>query len=404
MSEQHAFCSPSDWEGWSNCPGKPALEEGEPDNDNEYSREGTYAHELAADLLRGGKVDLPPDLAEGIRCYVTAVSARCTMYVNAGAKVTLLVEQKLDISVITGEKGAKGTGDVVIIAEFEDHSVLDSWDLKFGMGVKVYAKDNGQLQIYALAAYVQHSLLHNFTEINIVVHQPRVSEKPDEWQVSVEDLHVFGARVTEAAALALSLRGEAAAVSNLKAGEKQCRFCKVKHRCPELRRSVNESVFGDFQSLEDPEPIVLEPDDVIASPEDFAEVLGRMMGRVPLIESWCLAIRARVESELVGGKPVPGFKLVLGRQGARQWSDRAAVESLLLGDNQSPSVIYEPQSLKSPTQLEKILKHAPIWGPCQELTKRAEGKPSVAPADDVREPYSPPTLGDFDSLDTQDLV
>jgi uncharacterized protein DUF2800 len=404
VSGEHAFCSPSDWEGWSNCPGKPALEEFEPETTNIYAEEGTQAHDLAAALLRGSDVQLPVDLADGIRIYVAAVKSRVKAYEAAGAaSVVLLVEQKLDISVITAEKDAKGTADAVIIAQFADHSVLDVWDLKFGMGVRVDVQRNGQLQIYGLAALIQHSLLHNFTEVNLVIHQPRIIEAPSEWQTTPDDLYIFGKRVTEAAALSLSLRGEAAAVSNLKAGEKQCRFCKVKHRCPELAKAVNAEVFGDFQALNDPEPTALLPDDTLTEPAEFAATLGQMMARIPLIEAWCTAIRAKVEKELVSGNLVPGFKLVRGRAGPRSWSDRESVEMVLLGNGVED--IYEPQVLKSPTQLEAALKELPVWATLKELTRRSDPKPSVAPDDDPRPQTSlAASPDDFDTYTGEDLV
>ena len=400
MAGGHAFCAPSDWKGWSQCPGKPALEEGEPEVENEYSQEGTLAHELAAQVLRGKSVDLPADLADGIRLYTSAVQARIDAFKLAGASpVTLLVEQRLSIEEITGERGAKGTADTIIIAEFADTAVLEVWDLKFGMGVKVSPENNGQLMIYALAALIKLGILHNFTEVNLVIHQPRVFEAPQVWATSTDALYVFGQSVTEAASLSLSLRGESAALSHLNPGEEQCRFCKVKYRCPALAAQVHKEVFGEFQDLDDPAAVPLEPKDTLERPENLPARLSLALTRVPLIESWCLAVRAAVESELSQGRAVPGFKLVLGRSGARRWTDETAVEKLLLADNADPAVIFTPRKLKTPSALEKPLAKAPIWSTLQDLIDKAEGKPSVAPADDPRAPYAPPALNDFDNLE-----
>jgi hypothetical protein len=407
MSAGHAFCSPSDWEGWSNCPGKPALEENEPEQESEYSAEGTLAHELAVKLLSGQNVELPPDLADGIRLYVAAVQARVETHKLAGAmRVQLLVEQKLDISMITTEKNAKGTADAVILADYATYSVLDVWDLKFGVGVEVEVENNGQLQIYGLAALLKYELLHTFNEVNLVIHQPRVRETPSEWRRTPDELYAFGSKVTEAAVLALTLRGDTAALSHLNPGDAQCKFCKVKYRCPALAKKVSDEVFGEFQDLTQEDATPLSAADRLDKPENLPVLLSRFMKHIPLIESWCLAVRGQVESELIAGHEIPEFKLVQGRRGARNWTDEDAVAKLLIADNRSPELIFAPRKLKTPTQLEKPLKLAPIWQTLSKLTKQSEGRPSVAPADDPRPAYSPlvQTLSDFDSYDGSDLV
>jgi Protein of unknown function (DUF2800) len=413
MSEGHAFCAPSDWEGWSNCPGKPALEEHEPDEDSPYAAEGTLAHEWAATWLRHGGGDIPPQgmpdtLVPGVRLYVTAIRERIAAFRQAGARTTLLVEQKLDISVVTGERGARGTGDAVLIAEFPEYSVLDVWDLKYGVGVLVSPIENGQEMIYALAAIALHGLTQEFREVNLVIHQPRVAEHPQEWRVPLEQLYLFGAKVTEAAALSLSLRGEATALSHLNPGEAQCRFCRAKYRCPALIKVVHEEVFTEFQKESDPRavPVPIEDRALVLPPDKKALLLARGMGRVKLIEEWCLATRAAVDRSLLAGESVPGFKLVGGRKGARAWTDEEAAAMLACDLSGMP---YEGAFTKprvvTPTQMETILKDAQpeVWATMQGIIKQAEGKPSVAPESDPRPPWSAHSVEDFDSHDVSAL-
>lgn len=406
MSEAHAFCAPSGWEKWSHCAGSAALEDTEPERTNEYSQEGTLAHELAARLLRGESAELPADLAPGIRCYVAAVQARVAAHKAAGAvNVLLLVEQKLDISVITGEKNAKGTADTLIIAEYRDYAELEVWDLKFGMGVPVLPANNGQLMIYALAALIKYSLLHDFSKVTLVIHQPRLREVPDEWDTTSDALYIFGQSVTEKANLALSLRDDVTALSHLCAGD-WCHsgFCKVAYRCPALAQAVHQEVFGEFQSIEDAAAVALEPADTSLSPKDLPAKLGLAMSKVPMIEKWCLTVRAAVERELLANRPIVGFKLVMGRRGARAWIDESAAEKLLLADGQNPDVIFNPRKLKTPSALEKELADAPILKSLAELIRQAEGKPSVAPVKDKRAAWSASALNDFETHDGNDLV
>ena len=408
MSDAHAFCAPSAWKRWSVCAGSPALEENEPDQESEYSREGTEAHGYAAELLNGAKnVIVPPAMQEGVNLYVQAVRDRVNAYKLAGAKsVKLLVEQRLDISDITGEKNAKGTADAIFIVEFEEYALLEVRDLKFGVGVIVDATENGQLMIYALAALRKYSILTDFRDIVISIHQPRVRPTPSEWPCTVAKLLEFGQEAREKSEFALSLRGSTEALVNLVPGP-HCHntFCKVAYRCPALAQSVHAEVFGDFQQLDDKDAVPLDPEDrLTGAPANLPALLSRFMGRVPMIEDWCRQIRSRVETELVGGHEIPGYKLVIGRAGPRSWTDEDAVVKLLIADGQSPDKILTPRKPISPTQLEKVLKDAPILETLRELTKQSEGKPSVAPMEDPREPYVPQVAGDFDTHDGSDLV
>lgn len=414
MSEGHAYCAPSDWEGWSNCPGKPALEENEPDEDSPYAAEGSLAHEWAAQWIRQGATDAPPqgipdDLLPGVRLYVFAVRDRIASFRQSGAHVSVLVEQKLDISVVTGEKGARGTGDCLLIAQFPEYSVLDVWDLKFGVGVVVSPIENGQEMIYALAALAQHGLMQEFREVNLVIHQPRVNERPQEWQVSLEHLYLFGAKVTEAAALALSLRGDATALSHLNPGDAQCRFCRAKYRCPALIKLVHDEVFTDFQKESDPRavPVPIEDRALVLPPDKKAALLARGMARVGLIEQWCLSTRAAVDRALLEGQKIPGFKLVMGRQGARQWSDEQSAAQLVraASDLDQLEKAFTRPRLVTPTQFEAALgKELPdTWAALQSLIRQQAGKPSVAPESDKRPAWNPNSVDDFESHDVSGL-
>ena len=416
MSVSHAFCPPSDWEGWSNCPGKPALEEGEPDVDSPDAAWGQQCHTYAADLLRQWRTDpekllapdIPADMREWVWLYVDAVRERIEFYRKSGARVQVFIERALDISAITTEKDAKGTADAVILAVFEDHAALDVWDAKFGIGVKVKAEGNGQLQIYALAALLQHSLLTTITEVNLVIHQPRVRKEPQEWQTTPESLYIFGSLATAAATLCLSLRGDVVALSHLKAGEPQCRFCRVKYRCPELLASIHREVYGEFQKIEDPRavPVAVADKALTLPPADKAALLGKAMRRVPLIESWCLAVRAAVEDAMLNeGLAVEGFKIVQGRRGVRTWGEAPdTIMTFLEGSGVVAATYLAPATLLSPAQLE--LKLPPdVWALLSFMVKQSPGKPSVALIDDPRPPWTGAAERDeFDTYSAEGLV
>lgn len=153
----HALLSPSSSKRWMTCPGSVALTAHLPNTSSSYADEGTTAHWIAENILRGtiaesdavGKVcpdtgmEVTPDMLRDVMRYVQQV--RDIVEVTGG---TLYLEQKLVIGQWTGEEGAKGTADAVIVAGDE----LIVMDLKFGRGVSVDAEENPQLMLYALGA------------------------------------------------------------------------------------------------------------------------------------------------------------------------------------------------------------------------------------------------------------
>src|SRR5262245_50997764 len=113
----HALLSPSSSHRWMVCPGSVGLTKDLPDIDTVYSREGMFAHSLAAELLLAdgepdaatllGRESDPKEftcdseMADAIQVYLNAV--RGTVLMSGG---TLLVEQPLFLT-----KNVYGTGD-----------------------------------------------------------------------------------------------------------------------------------------------------------------------------------------------------------------------------------------------------------------------------------------------------
>jgi hypothetical protein len=387
------------------CPGSVALSEGIPDTSSSYAREGTAAHELAARVLNdpdsaardyvgrdiefddhGKRVSWPvtPDMAAHVDDYVKLVRERA-------AGKTLLVEQKLPIGHITGEEGATGTSDAVIIDY--DQEAIEVIDLKYGMGVQVLAEDNEQTQMYALGALHEYGLISDFSYVTMLIHQPRLNHV-SEWSIPVAQLEEFGLEARAAANIARDAQDVLAQNDKLdwmylNPGEKQCRFCKAKAACPALRAEVTEVVGGSS----------------VATAEDFAQFLPEVpdsqtgdnylsiaMAKVGLVEDWCKGVRAEVERRLLAGKPVEGFKLVTGKRGARKWSDDKAVEKLFKSFRLKHEEMYD-YSLISPTKAEKLLTSA-RWEKAQGLITQSAGKPSVAPVTDRRQEIAVPSASD----------
>lgn len=374
----HAVLSPSSASRWMACPGSVARCDGLPDKSSEFADEGTAAHELASrcltsgtdaaahigEVIQGGErsftVDL--DMATSVQLYVQYVRD-----VVASTGGQLLVEQRLPIGQLTGEADAHGTSDAVVIADTE----LIVIDLKYGRGVPVDAEHNEQLQIYALAALHQFAPLGDFRTVRVAIHQPRLGP-PSEWAQPVGDLVAFGERVREAADRTRLLGAP------LVAGESQCRWCKAKATCPALVARVEQEVGADFDVIAGGTPLVA---------PIGADRLGRALAAADLIEGWLKAVRAEVESLLLAGAPVPGWKLVMGKKGNRQWTSKEEAEKALKAMRIKHDQMYD-YTVISPTSAEKLAKAEVIgprqWPKVQALITQSEGKPSVAPESDKR--------------------
>lgn len=365
----HAELSPSSAVRWMACPGSVALTKGMADTSSAHADEGTLAHEFAEAVLaeKPWAKTLAPDMVENVTKYVNYVRD-----VVRGVNGTLLVEQRLPISGITGEPDAHGTSDVVILSEDE----LIVVDLKYGMGVAVEAENNPQLQIYALAALHEFGLVQDFKTVRMVIHQPRLNSVT-EWVQTVEELEAFGKTVAEAA-VATAMRD-----APLVPSAKGCRWCKAKATCPALRAEVMDQ----FEVV----PDTAEPD-----------ALADSMSKVDLIEGWCKAVRAEAERRLLAGEPVAGFKIVQGKRGNRQWSDATTAEQTLKTMRLKHDEMYE-YKLISPTTAENLAKDGAIgprqWPKVLELITQSDGKPSVAPESDKRPALvMSAVLSDFDDV------
>jgi hypothetical protein len=388
---KHAIFAPSSAERWLSCPGSVVMERGLPDEESEYAIEGTAAHEYAALWL---STRLPPILPwkatngfefrndehefgaviDAIRDYVDEIKKLSEGH-------TLLVEQTLPIGHITFEKDASGTGDAIIL--HADGETLEVSDLKFGMGVKVRAKENKQMMLYALGALHQFVALGDFKKVVMRIHQPRLDHL-DEWECSVNYLLDWATLVRAQARKIWKLyNGEIPfdPEKHLNPSEEACRWCKAKATCPALAKHTLETIAEDFVDTTKNPVAKLNPA-IEKLHRTTNQQLSWFMQNLGLIEDWCMAVRAKAEGELLAGHDVPGFKVVAGKKGARKWDDEKLVEEEL--KNFPKDKVYKSK-LISPTEAEKLFKKIPeVWARLMPLYSQADGAPSVAPSTDPR--------------------
>lgn len=378
----HAQLSPSSAVRWMTCPGSVRMCEGIPDTSSDASLEGTMMHTVSSHCLTRGTdaagyvgvtdpetgLILQAEQAQAVQTYVDTVRG---IVKATGGK--LLVEQRLSIWHMTGEEDAHGTADAVILT-MDELIVIDA---KFGRGVAVDAEENPQLMMYAAAAYVEHELAYDFKRVRMMIVQPRLNASP-EWTIPVTELNEFMEEVQVSAEL--TRQPDAPLVVSAKG----CQWCRAKATCP----AITNQIMDDF-------------DDVVPETADERD-LARIMANADMIEKWVKAVRAEVERRLLAGEPVPGYKLVQGKKGNRQWADPDAAEETLKSMRIKHDQMYD-YKLASPTSIEKLAKAGDVgprqWTKIQDLITQSEGQPSVAPESDKRPALvTSATASDFDDV------
>jgi hypothetical protein len=381
------------------------LSEGLPERKSMPAARGTVAHHYAAIELTGGppsaaeigrvfnvttggdfveagtpdtiKVVVDEDMIESIDAYVASLRAK----IEPGDIV--LIEQKVPIGRFTGEEGATGTADAIIIKPRTLH--VDDYKSGFHL---IEPENNWQGMLYALGALDEYELLQEFDEIVITIHQPEHGP-PRSWSTTPAELRRFEVRVAKAA-----LKVQAAAdhrwstdaqweAEYLKTSNDGCRYCPARATCPALKRETDEFIAAEFEDL-------------------TADTLGESHAMIPRIEARCKAVKAEVARRLLAREPVTGgggWKLVTGRRGPRKYSDAEKAEAILQAA--LAEAAYKKE-LITPTQAEKLLLKAKpdLWAQVVESgITQADGKPSVAPASDKREEYTPgASAEEFDVL------
>jgi hypothetical protein len=451
----HAFLSPSGAAAWLRCNAKPWREKDLPDTSNEAADEGTAAHFLLeqcldknvdADHFTGqsikvedGKTEFHTHGAYAVGPDMTREIQKVLDVARANADgATIYAEQELRIEQFTGEEGATGTCDMVIVKG----KTLWIRDLKYGRGVQVFAEGNEQLLLYGGAALDEFDVMGEIETLVLCIDQPRLSHF-DTWTISVADARCLLEAIKLTAIYILEAPEELTAVP----GDKQCKFCKASATCPERTDFTMELItetfvdldkgfvkvempqaekllaqsfgvtpkaisFNETESREDGayflahftvkkpsiRPSLEEATDALATADD--ERLATLMDAADMIEGFAKAVRAEVERRLLAGKFTDArYKLVEGRQGARSWTSEEEAEATLKAMRLKVDQMYDFK-LISPTTAEKVLKEANPrkWTKLQPLIGRSDGKPSVAPASDKRPALSMAIAEQFEEL------
>ena len=287
----------------------------------------------------------------------------------AGEDGMVLVEQRVDFSKYIKIEDQTGTADVIIV--FPTRLVVI--DFKYGMGVRVDAENNEQMQGYALGAVNAFEDLIKVEKVTVVIVQPRIGDgRPSEWTITLPELLAFGADLADMAEACLDEFAE------FSPGEHQCKFCPAARAagCEALQRATAAIHKADFAMLD-------------AEPGISGEELGALFDRIALTEIFMKGVRAETERRLFSNQPVIGadgpYKVVEGKLGDRKWMDEETVVSTLRESEIPDDDIYDKKVIGPATTDKKWKKTNPgLYKKLSGLWNRSPGKPSVAPASDKR--------------------
>ena len=389
---------PSERDRWSHCSGYPAFKalldtEGllPPEEPNKHAARGTVGHALVEMALRHvdqfGLWDDPSavvrylltqvghtqdvdDLVVEIDQVLVDMAVECLLVVcrivnDGGVPFHIFIEEPL----------ASGTPDVVVW--FPRLRRLVVIDHKFGAGVTVDARNNPQLQVYAVEA--RDALGEDVETVDLVISQPAKGHM----KVSRHD-------GSELAAWAEQISREKAACSapqrRLAAGS-WCRWCLCALQCPAVEKAVEDTVaFAE-------------------SPVQVsglrADALGRRLVQFEdVLVPYGAALRARLHKGLEVGEydsGAAGWKVV-AKRATRKWKDEDEAADWLMCNGVDELAAYK-RTLLSPAQIEKLAKSTGLVLPdVADLTESVSSGTTIARTYDAR-PAKPRlvALGNFPS-------
>jgi len=340
-----------------NCPGSVALvQQAPPKPSSSYADEGTLLHNTIAAILETGKkpedflgtfyngVELTEERLE--RKLLPALAALDE--IDPDGLMEYAVEQVVGFGDVL--PGVFGSADLV--GRIGNRGILLDW--KFGDGVAVEAEENLQALFYTAAALRTPATRWAFDgaeSVEVIIVQPPQVKR---WVTSLDRVRRFEAE------LILAVRAAQQPDAPLSAGD-HCRWCAAKSICPLVNGVVARARRENIKAVN-------------------IDRLTEALASIELLEGWIKDAKDMAAELLAAGVEVPGWKLV-PKRATRQWVDEYAATGALL--NLGAFALHELTELKSPAQIEKVLKKHKLAMPEGLITAVSSGD-TLAPADDPR--------------------
>ena len=384
-SRDHALLSPSSSHRWLKCTPSARLEEPLPYSTSAAAEEGTVAHELAEYALdkyiKGeylpllDELPVPKKIAEN-KYYSSEMGKYVTDYVcyvcdifEVCGDAKMYLERKFDLTSYVNE--CFGSCDCAI----EGNNILNIIDLKYGKGVRVEAKNNTQLMMYALGVLRSLSPKRQAEIETVKMHIAQVRLGNYEvFEMSPRDLTHWGIHeLRPTAEKAWEGQGNTVVGSH-------CKFCKFKPQC----RAQRDALINEFETHGETKSLTLDE-------------IGDVLSKADMFTDWLSSVKSHAMAEALAGKTVKGWKLVEGRVARVITDENEAVKRL-------SELGFEPDSLKNHKlkgigDLEKMVGKKPLAVALDGIIVKPKGAPTLAPESDKREAIQP-TIDTFDELST----
>ena len=342
-----------------NCPGSVALvQKMPPKPSSKYADEGTLLHDTIAEHL----ATLQPLESFLGKKYEDQVLTQDLIDDKLVPALALLDEidpkQEMSYEVETrvgfGDLLPGVFGSTDFVGRMGDKAVVLDW--KFGDGVMVSAEENEQLMFYAAAAMRTTALQWAFegaTEIECVIIQPPMIRR---WTTTPERIAQFEQTLVQA------VKESQYPDAVLHSGD-HCRWCAAKPVCPQMTGEVERAALVKIKEID-------------------AATLGQYLTKADVLEGWITDLRALAFQLLEKNIPVPGYKLVQ-KQARRQWVDEAKASAALHDMGVPRGELFSPEEIRSPAQMEKVLKKRKLALP-DDLVKSVSSGTTLASEDDSR--------------------
>ena len=428
----HSIFAPSSSASWLNCSASLLINAVSGDSAGIEAAEGTVAHSVAEEWNKTG---VPPSWMDGETFKAVAGGNEYDIEVTSNMLYHVeryvdwcrevpgehYYEQRVDLSEIMPIPGQGGTADHFAC----EIGKLTITDLKYGTGVRVYAKNNTQALLYASGVFIAWDWIYRFEVIVIRICQPRL-DVFETWEITRDELMEFMDFARR--------KAKEAWVENAPRtpSHKACMWCAGFNRCPAriaLLDQVIDNTEAFDEDLEDEVvPLTYSSDrlqdhtalikdaaravEIVKSPTVSREVrelstaaLAYALGFRQTVERWFKAVHEELLDRAEKGYEVPFFELSEGRK-SRKFFDPASAKEWVKNQYGLNDDIVAPRKILTVAKMEAAIRLATKLKPKEvtsaltgaKLVNTVQSKRTLVPVMDDR-PREDDLIDDFDAED-----
>lgn len=324
MPGQHSLLGPSSSHRWLLCPGSTDAFY-LPEKTNPEAELGTDIHDTSSKLLVGGYRHDDIETRTAIEKYEDHQQANIRVFLEAAEHYTNNFSNRWETEVRMVSTEIPDLGGTADLLTFDGHT-LTVGDLKTGR-IPVEADGNTQLMCYLILALERPEYAKAKKFAGFIVQFGQI----DEAVFTRRQLNKVKKQIAHAAESAERVAGS------------HCEWCPLLRTCKEAKEQMYKNateVFEKFDSFE-----------VVDEEELTVEECKKFIEWAPIAEKFKALALKRMRSLMLGGQPIPGWKLGV-RQSNREWRSPESVPVAL--ESRGITECYK-KTLLSPAQVEAII-------------------------------------------------